>query len=137
MVVLIDTNVAINYLTNRPDENTTASVHLMTLCGERRLEGFIANYSVPVIWYVLRNYPENDRRTMLRNLCTVLSVSGVSQEAVFQALDREDFTDFEDCLQDQCAQEIGADYIITCNVKDFKASVVPALTPTDFLKHMK
>lgn len=30
--------------------------------------------------------------------------------------------DFEDCLQDKCAKDIGADYIITCNVKDFENS---------------
>jgi len=32
MVVLIDTNVAINYLTNRADENSVASSRLITLC---------------------------------------------------------------------------------------------------------
>ena len=30
--------------------------------------------------------------------------------------------DFEDCLQDKCVKDIGADYIITCNVKDFENS---------------
>lgn len=38
---------------------------------------------------------------------------------VKKALLREDFVDFEDCLQDECAKEINADYIITRNVQDF------------------
>jgi predicted nucleic acid-binding protein len=137
MVVLIDTNVAINYLTNRADENSVASSRLITLCGEGVVEGYIASHSVPVIWYVLRKYPEKDRRTLLRNLCTVLSVVGASQEDVMTALDREDFIDFEDCLQDQCAQDIEADYIVTCNVRDFDQSFVPGITPIDFLKLME
>ena len=60
MVVLIDTNVAINYLTNRTDENSVASSRLMTLCGERTVEGYIAAHSIPTIWYVLRKYPEKE-----------------------------------------------------------------------------
>ena len=71
---------------------------------------------------------------MLRNLCTVLAVAGVSQENITAALDKEDFADFEDCVQDQCAQDIEADYIITCNIKDFSKSVIPAITPNDFLQ---
>jgi len=101
------------------------------------VEGYIASHSVPVIWYVLRKYPEKDRRTLLRNLCTVLSVVGASQEDVMTALDREDFIDFEDCLQDHCAQDIEADYIVTCNVRDFDQSFVPGITPIDFLKLME
>ena len=134
MVVLIDTNVAINYLTNRTDENSVASSRLLTLCGEKTVEGYIAAHSIPTIWYVLRKYPEKDRRTMLRNLCTVLSVAGLNQEDVLSALDREEFTDFEDCLLDQCAQDIEADFIVTCNIRDFSNSIVPVATPTDFLK---
>ena len=134
MVALIDTNVAINYLTNRADENSLASTRLITLCGEGTVEGYIASCSIPIIWYVLRKYPDKDRRSMLRNLCTVLTVAGVSQENITAALDKEDFADFEDCVQDQCAQDIEADYIITCNISDFSKSVIPAITPNDFLQ---
>ena len=50
------------------------------------------------------------------------------------ALDREEIQDFEDCLQDQCAQDIEAEYIVTCNIRDFSNSKIPAVTPMDFLK---
>ena len=71
---------------------------------------------------------------MLRSLCTVLSVVGLNQEDVLSALDREEIQDFEDCLQDQCAQDIEAEYIVTCNIRDFSNSKIPAVTPMDFLK---
>ena len=45
-----------------------------------------------------------------------------------------DFADFEDCVQDECAAAINADYIITGNVKDFQSSKVKAVTPEEFLK---
>lgn len=46
----------------------------------------------------------------------------------------KEFRDFEDCLQDRCAQGIGAGYIITRNVADFNGSEIPAITPEDFLR---
>ena len=47
---------------------------------------------------------------------------------------RNDFPDFEDCLQDECAAQNHADYIITRNTGDFSNSNVPAITPSDFLE---
>lgn len=43
----------------------------------------------------------------------------------------------KDCLQDECAKGIGADYIITRNIKDFEQSKVPAITPEQFLEIME
>jgi hypothetical protein len=44
-----------------------------------------------------------------------------------------EFRDLEDYLQDRCAKNIAADYIITRNVEDFDKSEVPAISPEDFL----
>ena len=44
MVALIDTNVAINYLTNRDDENRVASRRLMELCGKRTVNGYCQSF---------------------------------------------------------------------------------------------
>lgn len=61
-------------------------------------------------------------------------MAGVKQDAVRRALLREEFSDFEDCLQDECAKEVGADYIVTRNVEDFRSSDVKAVTPEEFLR---
>ena len=39
-------------------------------------------------------------------------------------------------LIDTNIKEIGADYIITCNTKDFENSEIPAINPMEFLKLM-
>jgi len=56
-------------------------------------------------------------------------VTGTSHERVCHTIERDDFPDFEDCLQDECAGEVLADYIITRNVEDFKTSKVKAISP--------
>lgn len=63
-----------------------------------------------------------------RDICSILTVTGVNHEDVVEAIDREDFFDFEDCLQMYCAKGIGADYIVTNNIKDYSGSDIPAIT---------
>ena len=57
-------------------------------------------------------------------------------EAVMKAIKMDNFKDFEDCLQDRCAEEVSANYIITRNTADFEASVVSAIEPDEWLKKL-
>lgn len=68
------------------------------------------------------------------SICTVLTVIGASHDRVLRAIQREEFSDFEDCLQDECAKEAECDYIVTVNVKDFAHSDIPAITPDKLLE---
>lgn len=74
---------------------------------------------------------------MLKKLCLVLQVTGASHESVCYAIERDDFPDFEDCLQDECAKEIQADFIVTRNIDDYRHSEVKAITPYEFLGALK
>lgn len=49
-------------------------------------------------------------------------------------LQNEKFSDFEDCLQIECAKSYGAEYIVTRNTDDFKHSELNAILPADYLK---
>ena len=64
----------------------------------------------------------------------MLTVAGATQEQVREAIKNSDFRDFEDCLQDECAICAGADYIVTCNIKDFRQAKTSAVTPDVFVK---
>ena len=67
-------------------------------------------------------------------LCELLTVTGASQNEILDAVKREDFKDFEDCLQDKCAKESACDYIVTANIKDYSNSEIPAVTPDRMLE---
>lgn len=47
---------------------------------------------------------------------------------------KQGFSDFEDCLQVQCAKEVKADYIVTRNVNDYICSDVKVLTSKEFVR---
>lgn len=131
MVVLIDTNVIIDYLTER-NGFFESSRRVMELCSSEDVQGYVAFHSIPNIWFMLRKKPDDERRKMLKDICTILTVTGASHKDVISAIDANSFKDFEDCLQDKCAAAVQSDYIVTRNVDDFKASTTKTITPQDF-----
>ena len=134
MVVLIDTNVLLDFLLHRRPFDEEAN-RIMKSCAEKSIHGYMAFHSVSNIFYVLRKYADEEtRRLMLRDLLSVVTVTAANHDEVLIAVNRSGFKDFEDCLQDACAKEVGADYIITRNGKDFEDSVIPAISPKDFLE---
>jgi len=129
MVLLIDANVVLDYVCQREPHYECVN-RLIDLTQKFKCKTYVAFHSMSVIWYVLRKHAENSRRReLLFGITDVFTVTSASHEAVVDAIGDENFSDFEDCLQEKCALQCGADYIVTRNVKDFAASKIPAVTP--------
>ena len=134
MVLLIDTNILLNYITNRPDPYLEQSVEIVRKCANGECTGYIAFHTLSTLWYVLRKRTDKVRRENLKDICEIFTVATASQMEILDAIEKDSFEDFEDCLQDKCAKDVGADYIITCNTKDFVNSEIPAITPDEYIK---
>ena len=132
--VLIDTNVAMTFLTKRKDPFTEEAEDIMFLCSSDKISGYLAFHSLSTIWYLGRKFNEEKGRKMLEIICDLLTVVGASQDEIIDAIQKKSFRDFEDCLQDKCAKEANCDYIVTANWKDFKNSEVPAVAPDELLR---
>lgn len=132
MVVLVDANVILNYITDREDPFRLSSNKTMELCSQDIIEGYVAFHSISIIWYSLR-IPKEEKRMWLKDICSVLTVTGASHEQVLEAIDRDEFKDFEDCLQDECAKAVHADCIVTCNKKDFEQAQTKIYNPDEFV----
>ena len=134
MKVLIDTNVILDFLQKR--STSSASVDMIfELLQTKKVKGIIAAHTVTNLWYILRKFCTEDfRRTIIKTLFDCFEVSSLNKQKLLSAIDRTDFSDFEDSLQDECAQEFDADFIVTRNVKDFAHSNVKALSPEEFIQ---
>lgn len=134
MDVLLDTNVIMDFIGNREPFFEDANA-LITMCTKKVLHGFIAVHSASTVYYLMRRFvPDgHTRRRMLKGLFRTVDIGAADREAVLSALDHEEFSDFEDALQYECAQRFGASYIITRDIKDFVASDIPVCTPKEFL----
>lgn len=134
MVVLIDTNVLLDFLLGREPYFSNAD-RIIKLCAEQKIQGFMAAHSIPNMFYILRkDMSEETRREVLLNLCDILAIEAIDSVKIIAALKDSAFMDLEDCLQSDCAGKIKADYIVTRNMKDFEISEIPAVLPEDFLK---
>ena len=128
MNVLIDANVVFDVVEKR-QPHYAASNQVLCLCRRRVLAGMVAYHTIANVFY---QYGK-PAVPFLKD-CLLPHVRTVSADAplVIQAL-AWGMTDFEDALQAAAARANGAAFIISRNVKDFKRSHVPALTPSDYL----
>lgn len=134
MRILIDTNVLADALLGR-DPYYDIAYNILTMCANKQVYGYIAAHSVSDLFYILRkSMTKGERREALKNICQIVKVEGIDSFKIISALNNEDFGDFEDCLQEECAVSVSAAYIITRNIKDFAVSRIPAMLPDEFLE---
>jgi predicted nucleic acid-binding protein len=134
MIVLIDTNILLDFLNKRAPHNVCAD-KIIELCSNGIVKGYIASVSIPNIFYIMRkDLSVKDLRKLLLDLCDIVDIVGIGKQAIKASLLNEDFSDFEDCLQMECAKRVNANYIVTRDLPDFSNSSIEAILPTDFIK---
>lgn len=131
--ILVDTNILLDYLLTREPFYEDAR-QVVLACAEGKVKGCIAAHSVSNMFYVLRrDYGAKERRELLYGLCSIFDVEGIDRAKLLSGLQNESFSDFEDCLQMECAKAYGAGYIVTRNIADYKASGIRAVLPSEYL----
>ena len=131
MRIVVDTNVMMDILQRREPffADSYQAIHsIIQEDGECMLSASAATD----IFYLLRKALQSpqqarERLAQLAQLVTFADVAGLD---IHTALSRP-MADFEDAVVDAVRNE--ADYILTRNKKDFAGSVIPAVTPTEFL----
>lgn len=132
--ILVDTNVLLDYLLEREPFFEDAKKVILS-CRDGKVRGCIAAHSIPNMFFILRkDYNEKERREILLNLCKIFDVEGIDKAKLISGLANDNFSDFEDCLQMECAKSYEADYIVSRNVSDYVISEVKAIEPKDFLE---
>lgn len=127
--ILVDTNIILDYLLEREPYGELART-IIKSCQKRIITGCIAAHSITNIFYILRkDFSLEERRKILLNICKIFYVEGIDNHKLQNALVNDSFTDFEDCLQMECAKYFHADYIVSRNVLDFKNSDIPCIEP--------
>lgn len=137
MKVLIDTNVMIDAITKR-DGASSFSADVIALCSSKMITGFAAPHSFSNMYYILRKeYSDKNRRIIINEYCKLLNIVSMNEDVINSALNNNNIKDFEDAIQYACAESVGADYIVTRNVKDYGRPAIRAITPEEFLTSVK
>ncbi len=134
MGILLDKNVVLDYILVRKP-NYDDVVKLINCCLDWKMEIYIAVHSLTAINNSLkRKFPPDECQKLLLSVTDFFTVTAAPHNSVVDAINNEKFPDLEDCLQEKCALEVGADYIVTNNFKDFAASEIPAVTPAEMIE---
>lgn len=130
----IDTDVIIDFLIDRKPFSREAAI-IFTLIEQKKLKGYSSSLTFSNLYYVLRKIESHNKViSKLEILSKMVGILRVEEQTIKNAL-ASGFSDFEDSIQYFSAIDSKKiDVIITRNIKDFKKSEIPVMTPGDFLK---
>ena len=132
MKLMLDTNIVVDIISRR--EGYEDSLKLLKYCELGMAQGFVSAITITDVMYILRKHiAPNLVHEAVQTLLLIVDVANVLKSDIISAFSSE-MKDYEDAVQSSCAGRIGADYIVTHNLKDFGKSMVPAISPSDVLK---
>jgi len=134
--IFLDTNVILDFLGERkPFYQPIAKI--ATLSEKGQLTMVVSPISFATVNYFLSKF-ENPKvaKEKLRKFKIISEICSIGEQTIEKGLNSS-FKDFEDALQYFCATESNSDIIITRNGKDFKKSLLPIMSPSEFLKSLK
>lgn len=136
MIALLDTDVVLDLFLERKPFAEAAAI-LFSKVEEEEIHGYISATTITTIYYLAsKTIGVRKAKWATRKLLTFLEVAPVDKAVIEGALEGK-YKDFEDGVIAEAARQIQANVIITRNVKDYKASPVPAHSPLEMLKILK
>jgi len=130
--IFLDSDVILDALLNRP-EFRIAALNTLQLAVEKRLNCATSSTAFVNVHYFLNKYDRENKMELLKHFRSIISIIEVDETIIDQALESE-FSDFEDAVQFFAAKKANVEVIVTRNVKDYKRSTIPVLTPEQFLR---
>jgi len=129
--ILVDTDVLLDVALGRPAFRDDSG-GVLSWAEAAPGRAAVAWNSLSNLAYLLRP----GARPFIRDLLTFVDVAQVGTQAMRSALALS-MTDLEDAMKAMSALAFGADRLVTRNVRDFRNSPVPAVTPKAFLGTMR
>jgi predicted nucleic acid-binding protein len=135
MKVLIDTNIALDFLLHRKDYAYAATV--FSLAENNVVFGFIPASAITDIFYLAKKVLGNKQtKEELKKLLQVFCPATVTDDNIYEALNL-DWDDFEDSVQFVVGKSFSADYIVTRDTIDYSSGTITAIEPDKFVKLFK
>ncbi len=130
--VFLDTDVILDFLLNRePYIDEITEIIEKSLMNETDL--CVSSLTISNLHYIIsRIENKKSANSKMRKIIKLLKVESVGQTTVIKAME-SDFGDFEDGIQNFCAEEADHKILVTRNTKDYKKSKLAIMTPREFL----
>ena len=137
MEVLIDTNIILDWFLKR-DPFYEDATKLLNKCWFSDIRAYLTVHSICDMFYIIdKKFDSDENKKLLQLLINRNDIISETKSDIDSFIKNHNWTDLEDGLQMQTAENCKLDYIITRNVDDFSFSSVPAIEPVAFLKLIK
>jgi len=132
--IFIDTNVIIDFLADRQPSSDYAAM-IFQLAKDGKVGVHISAISFNNTYYILRKVTSHKNALkLLSEIEEYIGVQETNRKIIKKAM-KSDFKDFEDAIQYFSAVQRGnIDIITTRDLKDFKKSELPVLSPETTIK---
>lgn len=136
MIAVVDTCIVIDALQNREPFSADAQ-RLFLAVSNRQFRGVLTAKAITDIFYILRRSLHNDALTKecIHKLFVLFDIADTFAVDCQLALSAP-IKDYEDAVMIETAKRIGADCIITRNLKDYSSTDIPVFLPLDFLEKL-
>ena len=134
MIVLIGTNVILDYVLKREPHASAAKACLDQLIA-RKIKMWLPVSALTDIYYATMQTRHDTyaARAIVSKLLNAFHIVPVDKADCIRALEL-DMEDFEFAIVTTCAKKLKAACIITRNPEGFRNSPVPAMTPEEWVK---
>ena len=134
--VFVDSDVIIDFIIDREPFSDFAA-NLFDRFDNKEMLGYTSAQSLANLYYVLKKQTSHSHIIeAIEKLVTVIGILPIDLEIINQAL-RSDFSDFEDGIQNFCAESVGADAIVTRNLRDYRSARIPVFDPESFDSYLQ
>ena len=133
MKILLDTNIVLDVLMDRMPFSDTA-VELFSKVETGAIIGYLCGTTITTVYYLASKILGAARaQEETKKLLSLFEVAPVNRLVLESAL-VVDFHDFDDAVIHEAACHVGADAIITRNLKDFKKSRISVYTSDELVR---
>jgi predicted nucleic acid-binding protein len=130
--VLVDLNLILDVLQQR-EPFYLLSAGVLASAETGLIEGYVAAHTLTTLFYLIaKDQSPETARVSLTELLQFLRVAPINQGIVEKALTLP-YKDFEDAVQMMSAVQVGAKYLVTRDVRDYKAGPLAVLQPAELL----
>jgi len=131
--ILLDTNIVLDVFMDRMPFSDTA-VELFSKVEAGAIIGYLCGTTITTVYYLASKILGAARaQEEIKKLLSLFEVAPVNRLVLESAL-VVDFNDFEDAVIHEAACHVGADAIVTRNLKDFKKSRISVYTSDELVR---
>jgi len=135
--VLIDTNIILDLLAKRVPLHIE-SEQLFSLADLGKTKLIVSTLSIVNAHYILNDIlKQKSARSIVGKFKVLVQPFELTDKILELALNDNQFKDFEDAIQFYTALESQSEIIVTRNLKDFKQSSIPVMSPKEYLTKIK